>query len=84
MSITSWHNKTFYGSCFNSTIGGRFFQLSIFTGPVQKANDWEVGFLPYRNLRFTGGLLRGSPLTIKSVKIKGVNLDFYTLQGLPR
>ena len=42
-------------------------------------DEYQLCILPYRNLRFTGGLLRESPLTIKSVKIEGVNLDFYTL-----
>ena len=37
MTVISRHNKTSYGSCFNSTIGGRFFLLSVFTGLVQTA-----------------------------------------------
>ena len=32
LSITSWHKNPPYGSCFNSTIGGCFFLLSVFTG----------------------------------------------------
>ena len=37
MSIISWHKKSSYGSCFNSTIEGCFFLLSVFTGPVHYA-----------------------------------------------
>lgn len=35
MSVFSCHKKSSYGSCFNSTIGGLFFLLSVFTGLVQ-------------------------------------------------
>ena len=35
MSVFSGHKKSSYGSCFNSTIGGLFFLLSVFTGLVQ-------------------------------------------------
>ena len=32
--ITSGHKNSSYGSLFYSTIGGPFFLLSVFTGPV--------------------------------------------------
>jgi len=35
MSVFSGHKKSSYGSFFNSTIGGLFFLLSVFTGLVQ-------------------------------------------------
>lgn len=35
MSVTSWHKNSSYGCPFNSTIGGLFFLLSVFTGLVQ-------------------------------------------------
>ena len=41
-------------------------------------------FLLYKNLRWYKGIVKGNPLTLKSVKIGGVYLDFNTLQGLAR
>lgn len=38
MSVTSRHKKSSYGSLFNSTIGGLFFQFSVFTGSVQNVS----------------------------------------------